>query len=67
MGRNPKSGDAVPLRGKYVPHFKPGKELRERVNDDNDNNNNNNNNNADDANVHTQDLTKLDNDHTADE
>jgi len=32
MGRNPKSGDAVPLRGKYVPHFKPGKELRERVN-----------------------------------
>jgi len=33
MGRNPKSGDAVPLRGKYVPHFKPGKELRERVND----------------------------------
>lgn len=34
MGRNPKSGDAVPLRGKYVPHFKPGKELRERVNSD---------------------------------
>ena len=33
MGRNPKSGDAVSLRGKYVPHFKPGKELRERVND----------------------------------
>lgn len=32
MGRNPKSGDAVPLRGKNVPHFKPGKELRERVN-----------------------------------
>lgn len=32
MGRNPKSGDAVALRGKYVPHFKPGKELRERVN-----------------------------------
>ena len=31
MGRNPKSGDAVALRGKYVPHFKPGKELRERV------------------------------------
>lgn len=37
MGRNPKSGDAVPLRGKYVPHFKPGKELRERVNSDLDN------------------------------
>ncbi len=31
MGRNPKTGDAVPLAGKYVPHFKPGKELRERV------------------------------------
>lgn len=32
MGRNPKSGDAVALHGKNVPHFKPGKELRERVN-----------------------------------
>jgi integration host factor subunit beta len=32
MGRNPKTGDSVPLDGKYVPHFKPGKELRERVN-----------------------------------
>jgi integration host factor subunit beta len=32
VGRNPKTGDAVPLKGKYVPHFKPGKELRERVN-----------------------------------
>lgn len=31
-GRNPKTGDAVELAGKYVPHFKPGKELRERVN-----------------------------------
>jgi len=31
-GRNPKTGDAVQLDGKYVPHFKPGKELRERVN-----------------------------------
>lgn len=31
-GRNPKTGDAVQLAGKYVPHFKPGKELRERVN-----------------------------------
>ncbi len=31
-GRNPKTGDAVQLTGKYVPHFKPGKELRERVN-----------------------------------
>ena len=32
MGRNPKTGDSVELQGKYVPHFKPGKELRERVN-----------------------------------
>jgi len=32
MGRNPKTGDPVPLQGKHVPHFKPGKELRERVN-----------------------------------
>ncbi len=31
-GRNPKTGDTVQLEGKYVPHFKPGKELRERVN-----------------------------------
>ena len=31
-GRNPKTGDAVELEGKHVPHFKPGKELRERVN-----------------------------------
>lgn len=32
IGRNPKTGDAVALSGKYVPHFKPGKELRDRVN-----------------------------------
>ena len=32
VGRNPKTGDSVPLPGKHVPHFKPGKELRERVN-----------------------------------
>lgn len=32
VGRNPKTGVSVPLSGKYVPHFKPGKELRERVN-----------------------------------
>jgi len=30
-GRNPKTGERVELAGKYVPHFKPGKELRERV------------------------------------
>lgn len=34
QGRNPKTGDSVELTGKYVPHFKPGKELRERVNED---------------------------------
>jgi integration host factor subunit beta len=32
IGRNPKTGDSVALEGKHVPHFKPGKELRERVN-----------------------------------
>ena len=32
VGRNPKSGESVSLPAKYVPHFKPGKELRERVN-----------------------------------
>ena len=32
-GRNPKTGDTVELAGKYVPHFKPGKEMRERVNE----------------------------------
>lgn len=32
MGRNPKTGESVALPGKHVPHFKPGKELRERVN-----------------------------------
>lgn len=32
VGRNPKTGDSVELNGKYVPHFKPGKELRTRVN-----------------------------------
>lgn len=30
-GRNPKTGEKVKLEGKHVPHFKPGKELRERV------------------------------------
>ena len=33
MGRNPKTGASVALGSKYVPHFKPGKELRERVDD----------------------------------
>ena len=33
IGRNPKTGELVSLSGKHVPHFKPGKELRDRVND----------------------------------
>lgn len=33
MGRNPKTGEAVPLAAKHVPHFKPGKELRDQVNE----------------------------------
>ena len=33
VGLNPKTGQSVDLEGKYVPHFKPGKELRDRVND----------------------------------
>jgi integration host factor subunit beta len=32
IGRNPKTGAPVALSGKHVPHFKPGKELRDRVN-----------------------------------
>lgn len=31
QGRNPKTGVTVQLSGKYVPHFKVGKELRDRV------------------------------------
>jgi integration host factor subunit beta len=31
VGRNPKSGEKVNVPEKYVPHFKAGKELRERV------------------------------------
>ena len=31
LGRNPKTGESVALSKKYVPHFKPGKELRDRV------------------------------------
>jgi integration host factor subunit beta len=31
VGRNPKSGEPVSLPAKYVPHFKPGKQMRERV------------------------------------
>ena len=36
IGRNPKTGQSVSLDGKFVPHFKPGKELRDRVNEDED-------------------------------
>jgi integration host factor subunit beta len=32
QGRNPRTGEAVPVGGKDMPHFKPGKELRLRVN-----------------------------------
>lgn len=32
IGRNPKTGESVGLAGKHVPHFKPGKALRDRVN-----------------------------------
>ncbi|HRL33799.1 integration host factor subunit beta [Uruburuella suis] len=31
IGRNPKTGEKVDVPEKHVPHFKPGKELRERV------------------------------------
>ncbi|GAB1368913.1 integration host factor subunit beta [Azonexus hydrophilus] len=31
LGRNPKSGEKVDVPAKWVPHFKAGKELRERV------------------------------------
>jgi integration host factor subunit beta len=31
-GRNPRTGEAVPVSAKRVPYFKPGKEMRERLN-----------------------------------
>lgn len=31
VGRNPKTGNSVTVPDKHVPHFKPGKELRQRV------------------------------------
>ncbi|HIG08078.1 MAG TPA: integration host factor subunit beta [Methylococcaceae bacterium] len=37
MGRNPKTGSAVALAPKFVPHFKPGRELKERVDASKDN------------------------------
>ena len=33
IGRNPKTGETVSLPGKYVPHFKPGKAMRDKVNE----------------------------------
>ncbi|AOU97781.1 integration host factor subunit beta [Acidihalobacter yilgarnensis] len=32
IGRNPRDGSEVSVPGKHAPHFKPGKELRDRVN-----------------------------------
>jgi integration host factor subunit beta len=32
-GRNPRTGETVPVSAKRVPYFKPGKEMRERLND----------------------------------
>ncbi|MBE7636112.1 integration host factor subunit beta [Sneathiella sp. P13V-1] len=32
VGRNPRTGEAVQVEKKYVPYFKCGKELRERLN-----------------------------------
>ena len=31
VGRNPRTGEPVALQDRHVPHFKPGKDLRERV------------------------------------
>jgi integration host factor subunit beta len=33
VGRNPRTGDKVPVKEKAVPFFKTGKEMRERLND----------------------------------
>lgn len=32
QGRNPRTGESVAVSGKGIPHFRPGKELRMRVN-----------------------------------
>ena len=36
MGRNPRTGEAVPVPEKHVPFFKTGKELRQRLNEGED-------------------------------
>lgn len=33
QGRNPRTGESVSVPGKRVPYFKPGKEMRARLND----------------------------------
>ena len=33
IGRNPRTGDAVEIDSKRVPYFKPGKDVRQRLND----------------------------------
>ena len=33
MGRNPRTGETVPVERKWVPFFKTGKDLRDRLND----------------------------------
>ena len=33
VGRNPKSGQSVNIEERYVPHFKPGKKLKELINE----------------------------------
>ena len=33
IGRNPKSGESVEIAERYVPHFKPGKKLKQIVNE----------------------------------
>ncbi len=35
-GRNPRTGEAVDIPAKRVPYFKPGKEMRQRLNEDSD-------------------------------
>lgn len=32
IGRNPKTGEKIALEARQVPHFKPGRRLRDRVN-----------------------------------
>ena len=33
VGRNPRTGDSVPVQEKFMPFFKSGKQLRDRIND----------------------------------